>query len=430
VPGAADGEPIAIHADHINMVKFESKLDSGYQTVSGHLRLITARADNSIGGRWDSEDRTIAGTLFLNRRMLIYTTNELFAVLESESSLIAKDSIEGNDATSFRDSTYGTMSETGSVQTAINLPGVRDEVVDILVMDDSLRQSGQDAIGVLSAEDFVILFRNLLRRFSDELIREALQKEQRGAAYVFGYHATFAARSACEYWRGTEEPGLAKMLAQLPGKKIELDHALQHVASLTGPENGVDDNDGISDEWEDSNLGDMQHLVHLKRLENFITNSNAFRNLQRNLRNLTTKNTYNAAQMLNYRRFSFTRSSITAIQDLCKRTVERLAGTRLSWWPLCEPEEELKANCTRVYSQPLAGSTRRNRSFYDDIPTSLAEELFHGLAAARNLATGTRWETLRHEAVFLEGTTLMRLLCNRNSESAVLRTSKVNRPII
>jgi hypothetical protein len=62
VPGAADGEPIAIHADHINMVKFESKSDSGYQTASGHLRVMAARAGDSIGGRWDTEDRVDAGT--------------------------------------------------------------------------------------------------------------------------------------------------------------------------------------------------------------------------------------------------------------------------------------------------------------------------------------------------------------------------------
>ncbi|CAN9171071.1 unnamed protein product [Alternaria alternata] len=55
VPGAADGEPIAIHADHIHMVKFESKSDPGYRTVSGHLRLMAAKAGTSIGGRWDTE---------------------------------------------------------------------------------------------------------------------------------------------------------------------------------------------------------------------------------------------------------------------------------------------------------------------------------------------------------------------------------------
>jgi hypothetical protein len=62
MPGAADGEPIAIHADHINMVKFESKLDSGYQTVSDHLHLMAGKAGNSIGGRLDTEGKVDAGT--------------------------------------------------------------------------------------------------------------------------------------------------------------------------------------------------------------------------------------------------------------------------------------------------------------------------------------------------------------------------------
>ncbi|KAF3029576.1 hypothetical protein E8E12_000791 [Didymella heteroderae] len=60
VPGAADGEPIAVHADHINMVKFASKSDDGYKTVSGHLRLMAARASDVIGGRWDTEGRVDA----------------------------------------------------------------------------------------------------------------------------------------------------------------------------------------------------------------------------------------------------------------------------------------------------------------------------------------------------------------------------------
>jgi hypothetical protein len=62
VPGAVDGEPIAIHADHINMVKFGSKSDSGYRTVSGHLRVMAGRAGPGIGGRWDTEGRMDAGT--------------------------------------------------------------------------------------------------------------------------------------------------------------------------------------------------------------------------------------------------------------------------------------------------------------------------------------------------------------------------------
>lgn len=62
VPGVADDEPIAIHVDHINMVKFGAKSEAGYKTVSGHLRLMAARAGDAIGGRWDTEGRVDVGT--------------------------------------------------------------------------------------------------------------------------------------------------------------------------------------------------------------------------------------------------------------------------------------------------------------------------------------------------------------------------------
>ena len=55
MPGAADAEPIVIHADHINMVKFASNEDNGYRTVSGHLRLMARDAKEVIGTRWEME---------------------------------------------------------------------------------------------------------------------------------------------------------------------------------------------------------------------------------------------------------------------------------------------------------------------------------------------------------------------------------------
>ena len=61
VPGAADAEPIVIHADHINMAKFASKEDSGYRTVSGHLRVMAEDAGEAIALRWAEEGRVDAG---------------------------------------------------------------------------------------------------------------------------------------------------------------------------------------------------------------------------------------------------------------------------------------------------------------------------------------------------------------------------------
>jgi hypothetical protein len=61
VPGAANAEPIVIHADHINMVKFASKEDSGYRAVSGHLQVMIHNADETIRTRWEMEKKVNAG---------------------------------------------------------------------------------------------------------------------------------------------------------------------------------------------------------------------------------------------------------------------------------------------------------------------------------------------------------------------------------
>ncbi|KAK1613488.1 hypothetical protein BDP81DRAFT_513692 [Colletotrichum phormii] len=57
VPGQADGEPIAIHADHISMVKFASKEDPSYVKVSEVLQIMVANAGNNIRSRWETEER-------------------------------------------------------------------------------------------------------------------------------------------------------------------------------------------------------------------------------------------------------------------------------------------------------------------------------------------------------------------------------------
>ncbi|KAH7154700.1 hypothetical protein DER46DRAFT_578530 [Fusarium sp. MPI-SDFR-AT-0072] len=48
VPGQADAEPIVIYADHKNIVKFLSKQDVGYTTVSEHIQIIIADAEDVI----------------------------------------------------------------------------------------------------------------------------------------------------------------------------------------------------------------------------------------------------------------------------------------------------------------------------------------------------------------------------------------------
>ena len=61
VPGAADAEQIMIHADHKEMVKFESKKDNDYEKVSDHLIIMVESAGSVISLRWEEEVRVDAG---------------------------------------------------------------------------------------------------------------------------------------------------------------------------------------------------------------------------------------------------------------------------------------------------------------------------------------------------------------------------------
>ncbi|KAK4044690.1 kinesin light chain [Parachaetomium inaequale] len=57
VPGHADAEPIAIHADHTSMVRYPSKRDAGYVAVSEHLQIMVTDATDSVQQRWEGEAR-------------------------------------------------------------------------------------------------------------------------------------------------------------------------------------------------------------------------------------------------------------------------------------------------------------------------------------------------------------------------------------
>lgn len=61
IPGVADAEPIAIPADHLNMVKFTSRENSGYEKVSGHLKLLAQEAPSAVDARWSEQRRMTEG---------------------------------------------------------------------------------------------------------------------------------------------------------------------------------------------------------------------------------------------------------------------------------------------------------------------------------------------------------------------------------
>lgn len=145
--------------------------------------------------------------------------------------------------------------------------------------------------------------------------------------------------------------------------------------------------------------------------------------LRAKLRKLARSNTSMRGTEIDYD-VLFTKPLMSAVQDRCKRAVEHAAGTKLSWWPLTEPEQELRPNYTRIYSQPHIGSSRVTACFHDDIPTSLAEKLFANLTTTRDITQNwswlSRWKANDPKAVLLRGTTLMRVLYEASGEFVIL----------
>lgn len=53
-----DAEPLAIMANHLDMVKYPNQDDDGYQRVSGHLSLMVQNADAAVRVNWERENQS------------------------------------------------------------------------------------------------------------------------------------------------------------------------------------------------------------------------------------------------------------------------------------------------------------------------------------------------------------------------------------
>lgn len=52
MPGAVDAEAIEIRKSHITMVKFQSESDDDFQTVVGHIDLMSEKAQEKVASNW------------------------------------------------------------------------------------------------------------------------------------------------------------------------------------------------------------------------------------------------------------------------------------------------------------------------------------------------------------------------------------------
>lgn len=57
----ADAESIAIHANHLDMVKFDTRENGGYEVVSGHLQILAQEAPDIIAAQWAKQEEKSEG---------------------------------------------------------------------------------------------------------------------------------------------------------------------------------------------------------------------------------------------------------------------------------------------------------------------------------------------------------------------------------
>ncbi|MCJ1430387.1 hypothetical protein MMC29_008305 [Sticta canariensis] len=88
IPGIANAEPVAIPADHLNMVKFASREDAGYEKMSGYLQLLAEEAPSVIDTRWTEQDRI---------REVLSNTSEDFSISFSLSGVPEIESLIGRE---------------------------------------------------------------------------------------------------------------------------------------------------------------------------------------------------------------------------------------------------------------------------------------------------------------------------------------------
>ena len=263
---------------------------------------------------------------------------------------------DSDEVISFKDSAYETMSETSSVIATTKLPGLREEMLDLLINDSLLQQSGREALTKFGADIFEHRFKKMLCAFARELKQEALWADQRGAAYILQLYATYTAHCARNHWSDVEDSQMTEMLARLPEKKIELNHSLKlqvQKAGLERSEGGNDDNLDDDQEWDEN---DVKELQYLKPLENFITSSRAFQNLRKSLSEWASpRQAQSEKQILGSKKISyFSRWTLKYIYStLVQASLLIIKSFGLFDKPLARGHQRIKCacNCGEIFYQ-------------------------------------------------------------------------------
>jgi tetratricopeptide (TPR) repeat protein len=303
-----------------------------------------------------------------------------------------------DDVDSLAESTSGMVHYR---QAAVNY------IVKIFTADSELVALYQEATHSMDKAKFVENHRRLLKRFFLDLRSEGHTPSQKLAVGFLRsrskrIHISSEIRRLVMPSDNTVREKINIMLKQKQGSLSLLDRFLdENSAAQLAPTNTVDETsdgelivqprvrdnaDTASKESEDSGndknmsgdesevaIEDDSTLSKLATTAEFLTSGRSFGLYKENLRAFLRpvhkaahlQNLHSGIQArrtegselfsLNYD-VSFARGFNSAIQDICKRGIEHIAGCQLSWWPLSGPEDKLEAGHIRVYSMSFVSS--------------------------------------------------------------------------
>ncbi|KAK8848930.1 arginyl-trna synthetase [Apiospora arundinis] len=168
-------------------------------------------------------------------------------------------------------------------------------------------------------------------------------------------------------------------------------------------------NDGIDDVSDSELSEDLQQdsLQSLDEVKGFLRSANALVTLRNEMRHWLKLGVVERQSMAasDEEYVIETKPSYEGrLSDIIKKSMERCAGTRLSWAPWSNPVYEQGSNRIRVYTM-----LQRGQQVYEDVPITLAESIFPKL----------KDPLLPHSRIVirLSGTSLLSLVAGRSSKT-------------
>ena len=205
---------------------------------------------------------------------------------------VSFEDLDGCDIESFKDSAYGTASETSEITIFSRIPEARECLLNTLVNDRELRTLFSSVSGQVSRGDFQGRLQAMLTQLSRDLRKDAQTRAEHSVAYLAQTSSGFLENSISSiFFDGPSDIAAAidALQEQLPQKRELLERLLTTQDIWTSSIKTASDDMELREEIaaEEAHITtEEEHVVNLprlSRLEEFITESRALQNLRDNV---------------------------------------------------------------------------------------------------------------------------------------------------